>query len=50
MSNRNTLKQKMKNYLNHPGSLIMMLLVMFGAVLTFLVLIFLIERGRLQIA
>lgn len=42
MSNRNTLKQKMKNYLNHPGSLIMMLLVMFGAVLTFLVLIFLI--------
>ena len=42
MSNRNTLKQKMKNYLNHPGSLIMILLVMFGAVLTFLVLIFLI--------
>lgn len=42
MSNRNTLKQKMKNYLNHPGSLIMMLLLMFGAVLTFLVLIFLI--------
>lgn len=42
MSNRNTLKQKMKNYLNHPGSLIMMLLVMFGAILTFLVLIFLI--------
>ena len=32
----------MKNYLNHPGSLIMMLLVMFGAILTFLVLIFLI--------
>jgi len=42
VSNRNTLKQKMKNYLNHPGSLIMMLLVMFGAILTFLVLIFLI--------
>lgn len=42
MSNRNTLKQKMKNYLNHPGSLLMILLVMFGAVLTFLVLIFLI--------
>ena len=42
MSNRNTLKQKIKNYLNHPGSLIMMLLVMFGAILTFLVLIFLI--------
>lgn len=32
----------MKNYLNHPGSLLMILLVMFGAVLTFLVLIFLI--------
>lgn len=32
----------MKNYLNHPGSLLMMLLVMFGAILTFLVLIFLI--------
>ena len=42
MSNRNTLKQKMKNYLNHPGSLIMMLLVMFGAILTFPLLIFLI--------
>lgn len=42
MSNRNTLKQKMKNYMNHPGSLILMLLVMFGAILTFLVLIFLI--------
>lgn len=32
----------MKNYLNHPGSLIMMLLVMIGAILTFLVLLFLI--------
>lgn len=31
----------MKSYLNHPGSLIMMLLVMLGAILTFTVLIFL---------
>lgn len=32
----------MKNYIEHPGSLILMLLVMLGAFLTFLVLIFLI--------
>lgn len=32
----------MKTYLNHPGSLITMLLVMLGAILTFTVLIFLI--------
>ena len=32
----------MKSYLNHPGSLAMMLLVMLGAILTFTVLIFLI--------
>lgn len=32
----------MKNYRNHPGSLVMMLLVLLGAVLTFTVLIFLI--------
>lgn len=32
----------MKNYIEHPGSLILMLLVMLGALLTFLVLIFLI--------
>ncbi len=42
MSNQTTFGQKMKNYLKHPGSLILMLLVMLGAVLTFLVLIFLI--------
>lgn len=42
MSKQTGLKQKMKNYMNHPGSLIMMLLVMLGALLTFLVLIFLI--------
>ncbi len=42
MSKQTGLKQKIKNYMNHPGSLIMMLLVMLGALLTFLVLIFLI--------
>lgn len=42
MSNQTTFKQKMKNYRNHPGSFIMMLLVMLGALLTFTVLIFLI--------
>lgn len=42
MSNQTTLRQKMKSYLNHPGSLAMMLLVMLGAILTFTVLIFLI--------
>ena len=42
MSNQTTLKQKMKNYLNHPGSFLVMLLVMVGAILTFTVLIFLI--------
>ena len=42
MSNQTTFRQKMKSYLNHPGSLAMMLLVMLGAILTFTVLIFLI--------
>lgn len=42
MSNQMTFGQKMKNYLNHPGSLIVMLLVMLAAILTFTVLIFLI--------
>lgn len=42
MSNQTTFGQKMKNYRNHPGSLVMMLLVLLGAVLTFTVLIFLI--------
>lgn len=32
----------MKNYLNHPGSLVIMLLVLLGALLTFTVLLFLI--------
>lgn len=42
MSNQTTFSQKMKNYLKHPGSFIMMLLVVLGAVLTFTVLLFLI--------
>lgn len=42
MSNQSNFRQKMKNYIEHPGSLILMLLVMLGAFLTFLVLIFLI--------
>lgn len=42
MSNQTTLRQKLKNYRNHPGSFLMFLLVMMGAILTFLVLIFLI--------
>lgn len=42
MSNQSNYRQKMKNYIEHPGSLILMLLVMLGALLTFLVLIFLI--------
>lgn len=42
MSNQTTLRQKLKNYRNHPGSFLMLLLVMMGAILTFLVLIFLI--------
>ncbi|MDY5987225.1 phosphate ABC transporter permease PstA [Sporofaciens sp. SGI.106] len=40
--NQETLKQKMKRYLRTPGSLLMMLLVMIAAILTFSVLIFLI--------
>lgn len=43
MSNQTTFRQKLKNYLKyHPGSFIVMLLVMLGAVITFTVLIFLI--------
>lgn len=42
MSNQMTLKQKLKNYRNHPGSFVVMLLVMLGAVMTFTVLFFLI--------
>ena len=40
--NEITLKQKAKSYLKTPGSLLVMLLVMFSAIITFTVLIFLI--------
>lgn len=42
MNKQTTVQQKLKNYLHHPGSFLMILLVMAGALLTFLVLIFLI--------
>lgn len=42
MSNHTTYRQKLKNYLNHPGSFLMLLLVLLGALLTFTVLIFLV--------
>lgn len=42
MNNKSTLKQKMKIYLNHPGSFIMMLLVMLGTLLTFAIVCFLV--------
>lgn len=41
-SNEITLKQKAKSYLKTPGSLLVMLLAMFSAIITFTVLIFLI--------
>ena len=42
MINKETIGSKMKSYLNKPGSLIMMLLVMLSAIITFAVLIFII--------
>ncbi len=42
MSNRTSIGEKFKTYLKHPGSFILMLLVMAATVLTFLVLLFLI--------
>lgn len=42
MSNKTTISDKLKTYLKHPGSLIMMILVMLAAVITFAVLLFLI--------
>lgn len=42
MSNKMTISDKLKTYLKHPGSLIMMILVMLAAVITFAVLLFLI--------
>lgn len=42
MNNQTTLKQRMQSYLRTPGSMILMLLVMISAVLTFLLLLFLV--------
>lgn len=42
MSNKTTIGDKFRTYLKHPGSFIVMLLVMLAAILTFAVLIFLI--------
>ena len=42
MSNKTTAGDKLKTYLKHPGSFILMILVMLGAVITFAVLLFLI--------
>lgn len=42
MSNQTSFGQKLKTYLRHPGSFVLLLLVLLGAVLTFTVLIFLI--------
>lgn len=42
MSNKTTLGDKLRTYLKHPGSFIVMLLVMLAALVTFAVLIFLI--------
>lgn len=42
MSNKTTIGDKFKTYLKHPGSFIMMLLIMLASIITFAVLIFLI--------
>lgn len=42
MSNKTTLSHKLKTYLHHPGSFLVMILVMLGAIITFAVLLFLI--------
>lgn len=42
VSNQTTFRQTLKNYLRHPGSFFMMLLVFLGTILTFTVLLFLI--------
>ena len=42
MSNKTTIGDKFRTYLKHPGSFIVMLLVMLAAIITFAVLIFLI--------
>lgn len=42
MSNKMTVKDRLKTYKKHPGSFLVMLLVMLGALITFSVLLFLI--------
>ena len=42
MSNKMTFGDKFRTYLKHPGSFIVMLLVMLASIITFAVLIFLI--------
>ena len=42
MSNKMTVKDRLKTYRKHPGSFLVMLLVMLGALITFSVLLFLI--------
>ena len=42
MSNKTTIGDKFRTYLKHPGSFIMMLLIMLASIITFAVLIFLI--------
>ena len=42
MSNKTTIGDKFRTYLKHPGSFLVMLLVMLAAIITFVVLIFLI--------
>ena len=39
MSNQTGIGEKLKSYLKHPGSFIVMLLVMLGAIITFAVLL-----------
>lgn len=42
MSNKMTVGDRLKSYMKHPGSFLVMLLVMLGALITFSVLLFLI--------
>ena len=42
MSNKTTIGDKLKTYMKHPGSFVVLLLVLLGAFITFAVLLFLI--------
>lgn len=44
MSKKTTFRQKIREYLNHPGALFIMLLVMLATIMTFVVLLFLIAH------